>query len=282
MMVEKRFGILMTALIFTLLSMGTCLAAQQNLKIAAPLATGNLKAVEPNMILNSKVRNQKPLFKGKISSLANKPVQLGDKTTAPLGSIANVAFKPLNRYTGILNQKAKVGKTILAKPIVLDEAIEFDDSFVMRKSTTVIVLDPSQMKRISPTYNSFLSKRTTRKATIAQLDPESRRGLADLKKNLAALNPNDPIRKAAARGDQAILDAILEGKGELTIEDTIVVPKRIPLPLKGVTMYPSFQNGTLNFKKLRPVTLPILKELNRVPQKTMLKPMTNIKMKQLT
>ncbi|MCP3876080.1 MAG: hypothetical protein GY699_23395, partial [Desulfobacteraceae bacterium] len=63
---------------------------------------------------------------------------------------------------------------------------------------------------------------------------------------------------------------------------TIVVPKRIPLPLKGVTMYPSFQNGTLNFKKLRPVTLPILKELNRVPQKTMLKPMTNIKMKQLT
>ena len=281
MTVQKRISVLITALIFALFNAGLCFA-QQNLTLAAPLASGKMKVLEPNMILSSKIRQQKPLFKGKISTFANKPVQLGDKTTAPLGSIAKIAFKPLNQYAGRLNKRAKIGKTILTRPVVLDEAIEFDDSFVMRKSTSVIVLDPAEMKRISPTYNSFLSGRAAKKISVNALDAESRKGLADLMKNINALDPKNPVRLEAAKGEQAVLDAIIEGKGKLTIEDTIVVPKMIPRPVKGVTMYPGFKNGTLNFKSLKPVTLPVLKELNRVPKKMILKPVTNFKMQQVT
>ena len=281
MMAQKWINFLITVFIFTLFTTGICFA-RQNLTLAAPLAPGKIKILEPNMILSSKIKHQKPITKGKISSFANKPVQLGDKTIAPLGSIAKIAFKPLNRYAGRLTQRAKIGKTILSKPIVLDEAVEFDDSFVIRKSTTVVVLDPAEMRRISPTYNSFLSQRSAKKVSVTELDAESRKGLSNLMKHLSALDPENPIRQEAAKGEQAVLDAILEGKGELTIEDTIVVPKRMPLPVKGVTMYPTFKNGMLNFKILKPVTLPVLKELNRVPQRTVLKPVTKIKMRPLT
>ncbi len=281
MMLSKKLRLLITALIFILFNIGTCFA-QQNLTLAAPLAPGKIKVLEPNMILSSKIKHQKPLKKGTLSSLANKPVQLGDRTSAPLGSIAKVAFKPMDQYAGRLNKRAKIGKTILTRPIVLDEAIEFDDSFVIRKSTTVIVLDPKEMKRISPAFNSFLSQRSAKKVSVNELDAESRKGLAELMKTIGTLDPKNPVRQEAARGEQAVLDAIVEGKGKLTIEDTIVVPKLIPLPVKGVTMYPTFKNGTLNFKKLKPVTLPVLKELNRVPRKTTLKPVTNLKMQQVT
>lgn len=281
MILKKRLHLLIAAIVFTFFSVGICFA-QQNLKLAAPLAPGKMKVLEPNMTLSLKIKHQKPLSTGKIASFANKRVQLGDKTTAPLGSIAKIAFKPLNKYAGRLNKRAKIGKTILRKPVVLDEVIEFDDSFVIRKSTTVVVLDPAEMKRISPTYNSFLTQRSAKKISVNALDAESRKGLADLMKNLGNLDPRNPIRQEAAKGEQAVLDAIVEGKGELTIEDTIVVPKKIPLPVKGVTMYPTFQNGTLNFKKLKPVTLPLLKEMNRVPRKTTLKPVTNFKMQKVT
>jgi len=280
-MLSKRLRLLITALIFTLFNIGTCFA-QQNLTLAAPLAPGKIKVLEPNMILSSKIKRQKPIKKGSLSSLASKQVQLGDRTSAPLGSIAKVAFRPLNQYANRLNQRAKIGKTILTSPIVLDEAIEFDDSFVIRKSTTVIVLDPAEMKRISPTYNSFLNQRSAKKISVNELDAQSRKGLAELMKAIGTFDSKNPVRQEAAKGEQAVLNAIVEGKGKLTIEDTIVVPKMIPLPVKGVTMYPTFKNGTLNFKKLRPVTLPILKELNRVPVKTSLKPVTNFKMQQVT
>jgi hypothetical protein len=251
---------------------------------AAPLAPGIHQNMELNQTLAVKMKFQKPLKKGTISSFASQQVQLGGQTTAPLKMIADTAFKPLNRYTDMVSQKAVVGKTILSKPVVMDEVVEFDDSFILRKSTTVNVLDPEQMQRISPTFRSFLARRgKVEKVSVRVLDPDSRRGLADLMKIIHTLDPADPIRQAAQKGDQAVLDAIMEGKGELTIEDTIVIPKMIPMPVKGVTMYPSFKDGRLNFKQLQPVRTQVLKDLSRVtPPPSAPVPMTHIPMQQMT
>ncbi|MEN8212067.1 MAG: hypothetical protein ABFR31_10130 [Thermodesulfobacteriota bacterium] len=256
--------------------------AQDPLTVAAPLAPVRNKTIEPNQTLAGKIKYQTPLKKGTIASLGNQQIQLGKTSTTPLKAVARVAFKPINKYTNIVNQRAIIGKTILSKPVILDEAIEFEDSFVLRKSMTITVLNPKEMKQISPTFKSYLSRQKhSKRIDFNALDPESKKGLSELMKTVNSLEPGDPIRKAAAKGKQAVLDAIAAGKGELTIEDTIVVPKFIPKPVKGITMYPGVQNGRLNFKKLQPVSLPVLKELNRVSPPVKFVPVTQLETKPL-
>ena len=243
-----------------------------------PAILSGFRTLEPGRVLASKLKLQQPVFRGNISSVKNRTIKTGGGTTIKLEKIAAISFKPLNRYTDRLNRLAKPGRTILFKPVVQDEAVEFDDSFVLRKTTSVIVLDPEKMKQISPAYKSFLSRQQVKTMPVAALDPESRKGLSELMSHLDRLAPGDPVRQAGAKGEQEVLDAILAGKGELTIEDTIVVPKFIPKPLKGMTMYPSIKNGVLNFKALQPVRMPLLRQLGRVSGRPHAVPLKKIKM----
>lgn len=222
------------------------------------------------------------MIQGRISSLAGKSIQLGQGRAVSLKTMSDTVFKPLDMYTENINRMAVPGKIILEKPVMLDEAIEFDDSFVLRKSTTINVLDPEKMKQISPEFKSFLSRQGRGKPIrLNTLDAESRKGLSDLMKNINRLKPEDPLRMAAAKGEQSLLDAIQAGKGELTVEDTVVVPKFIPRPVNGVTVYPAVVNGRLDLKNLKPVSMPVLKELNSVYRPLKPAPVPALKMPQL-
>jgi hypothetical protein len=261
MIAKKRY--LFSVLVFLLACVFSA-NAQSPVNPSGPAAPAGFRTIEPGSIVSAMLKFQKPVFRGSISSVSKKSVQLGHGTTMKLGKIAAMSFKPLDRYTTRLQRLAIPGRTILFKPVVHDEAVEFDDSFVLRKSTTVVVLDPAKMKQVSPGYKSFLNRQQIKTMSVAALDPESRKGLSDFMKHIDRLDPRNPLRLAAARGQQEVLNAILAGKGEFTIEDTIVVPKFIPKQLKGMTMYPSIRNGSLNFKALQPVRLPLLKQLGRV------------------
>lgn len=225
-----------------------------------PLAPVQLQVEESNKTLSIKHSQQKPITVGKAALFKNKQVMIDQKTTVTLGALTAKAFKPQVEFAKKLQVPGVVGKAILSKPIIQDQVTEFDDAFVVRRATTINVVDPNALKKASPEYRKFMGKRSQKRILLNKLSPESLAGLDEyMKEVLPTLPAGDPIRLAAVNGPQAILDAIRDGKGMLTIEDTIMVPKVVmPLSQQGVATYPTFnESGLLTLKK--PVSMQTFK-----------------------
>lgn len=227
-------------------------AGSADLAAVKPLAPATFQLEESNKVLATKYALQKPVTVGNAAQFKNQQVMIDQKTTVTLGTLTAKAFKPQVDFAKKLQVPGVVGGAILSKPIIQDEVTEFDDAFVVRRATTINVVNPQALKKASPEYRKFMGKRSNKRILLNKLSPESVAGLDHyMKEVLPKLPANDPIRLAAVNGPQAILDAIRDGKGMLTIEDTIMVPKLVmPMSPQGVAMYPKFnQNGVLTLKK---------------------------------
>lgn len=212
------------------------------------LAPVQFHAEEPNTVLATKYSHQKPVAIGSVAQFKNQQVMIDQKTTVTLGALTAKAFAPQVEFGKTLKVPGVVGGAILVEPLIQDEVTEFDDAFVVRRATTINVIDPKVLERISIEYRKFMGKRSTQPILLDKLSPESVAGLERFMKEELPRRPvKDPMRLAAVNGPQAILDAIRDGKGMLTVEDTIMVPKVVmPLSSEGVAMYPPFnQSGTL-------------------------------------
>ncbi len=229
--------------------------------LAAPVAYGKKKAApaktaaggsDESEVTAAKLKRQTPLATGNLSKFKKKTIKTGKNKSVKLETLTKAAFGDQDQFAVQVGKKANVGKAILAKPVVRDEVTEFDDSFMITKSTTIVVVDPKKLKKDSPQYRDFLSQRAAKKVSVASLSKSEKKGLKDFFKNVGKLSPNDPLRQAAAKGEQAVLDAIVEGKGELTVEDTLIVPKDLSPPEDGQVLYPVFKNGVLDYSKMKP------------------------------
>jgi hypothetical protein len=60
-----------------------------------------------------------------------------------------------------------------------------------------------------------------------------------------------PLRKAARKGDDALLAAVVAGQGDIEISTTVVIPKRRLRISNGVIEEPSFVDGALDYRKKR-------------------------------
>jgi hypothetical protein len=99
---------------------------------------------------------------------------------------------------------------------------------------------------------------------MADLTAENKKGMADFIKNeLSTLPANDPIRVAYEQGgEEAMLEAMGEGKGELEITDTFIIPKTQLPVVNGQLRIPTIRNGVFSFKQTVPSTLAALPEPN--------------------
>jgi hypothetical protein len=108
--------------------------------------------------------------------------------------------------------------------------------------------------------------------TPEELDRDEQAALkAFMATGITDLDVNDPIRSAAKAGEQAVLDAIVAGKGALTVEDTLIIPKRMGLDQGTDVRIPTIRNGILDLKRPEPVKSMSIKSLeaNPVPRQSL-------------
>ncbi len=217
-----------------------------------------LRAGSADDLVAKRVAVSAPLRRLQASEIADRSVRTGDEATQGLRDIALASFAEQREFAERMNKADLINaNAIVALPEVEDEVLEFDDAFVVRRATKVIVRDPKRVARESELFRTYLAA-PAREARLraSALSSEERAGLqAFMQSGLAALHPQDPLRDAAAAGEDAVLDAIIAGKGTLVIEDTLIVPKAAGVDPGGHVVIPTIRNGVLDLARPEPVRL---------------------------
>jgi len=202
------------------------------------------------------LRTHKPLRQGSLRSLGNAQVSVGPDTTRMLKQVVQGVVAEHRVLADELRSAMRRPGVLLKTPTTETQVIEFADAYVVSWSTKIVVIDPTELARRSPTFREYLGNRQRVRISVAELEKESRDGLRAFMSNVVPKLPaNDPIRKAAdSGGEEAVLQAIVEGKGKLEIVDELTVPKTTIKPINGRLQIPAEKGGLISHQTLRPAT----------------------------
>jgi hypothetical protein len=160
-----------------------------------------------------------------------------------VADVANTVFKEQRSMETSLKAARSA---LLADPVTKEEVIETDSTTIFVSTTSAIVVDPSKI----PAQKGLDSlRRKKRSVKVTDLDAEQALGLRDIKASLANESSTHPLRKAADLGDQALLDALGEGKGEVIITDAVALPRPPSKGPSGGFMVPKSINGFFDYSQ---------------------------------
>jgi hypothetical protein len=167
------------------------------------------------------VAGRKPIRRGSVASLKGHKVSVGGRRTATVDELATEIFADHDLFT----REAKQGRAaLLADPVVTDEVIELERSTVFTRTTRMVVTDAKKLRQSSPTFAKFRGG-GGKAVAFDDLDPTIRAGIEKYKQEIDRFPSDHPLKRAAAKGDQALLDAIASGVGDFSMTVTVDVPK---------------------------------------------------------
>ena len=187
-----------------------------------------------------------PIRKGAPSAFSTATVELADGHTVRIGEITGESkHKAMRKKLRELPTGAVFGSVKESA-----EVYEFDDSYVIVTSTGATVADPKKVKAALPKFGR-LAKSGSVHVEMGKLNAESKKGLAAFKKEVAGYPKDHPLRQAAAKGDQALLDALARGVGEMEVVHTLHIPKKPPKVRAGKVDIPKVVGGKVDYSKTR-------------------------------
>ena len=221
---------------------------------AGDLAVQPFSKAGDDSVLSKKLNFQSVLSRKPLTrAFMENEVTLEDGQTMKLGRVLGKAFEEQDKFAQGASRIASRGGVLKGPVEVQDEVLEFEDSYAIVKSTSVTVTNPQVLAGASPEFGSFLAGGRSR-FNKALLKPEGVAGLQNfMRHEMASLPADDPIRQAAeAGGEDAVIQAIADGKGPFEIVDTVVVPKRAFLLSNGRLQMPTLRNGVFSYSALQP------------------------------
>ncbi len=187
-----------------------------------------------------------PIRMGAPSAFSSATVELADGHTVRVGEITGESKHEAMRKT----LRGLPSGAVFGSVKESAEVYEFDDSFVIVTSTGATVADPTKVKTALPEFGR-LAKGGSVHVDMGALTAESKRGLSEFKKEVAGYPKEHPLRQAAAKGDQALLDAIARGVGDLEVVHTLHIPKKPPKVRAGRVDIPTVVGGAVDYSKTR-------------------------------
>jgi hypothetical protein len=237
-------------------TLAACLQADAQQRVTAVRAA----VADDDDLITARLAVSPPARRLSIAELGNLSVQTGENSSQSVREVVIESFSEQQTFAERMNRAELIeAGALVALPEIDDEVLVFEDAYVVRRSTTIIVKDPQRVAQESELFRNYIGDSTDRTQTIAanqseSLDAEELAGLRNFIANeVAGLHPEDPIRAAAASGEAALLDAIAAGLGELTIEDTLIIPRVAGVRQGAELRVPTIRNGILDLQNPEPV-----------------------------
>lgn len=202
----------------------------------APLVAGG--------VLARQFVGQQVLYHGPTSGISARTVALDGKRQTTLGVLARDLFASQRRLE---QELAGASAGALWGPVRVEErAFELPDCYVLTRTVSFTVADPTLLAAASSTFRATVLA-PSRTMTVKDLGPAARARFFQDKARVSAGPADHPLRLAAARGDQALLDAAGAGLGETRVSDGFLIPKVSATLVSGRVMTPTVQDGRYNF-----------------------------------
>ena len=223
--------------------------------------------------------NQTPKYQGAPSGLAKRRVTLPDKRTVTVGELGKSLFKDQQRFEAEIKQ-APAGA--LLGPIKVDEVgYEYAHAYVLTRTVSVVVADPAKLRISSPTF-ARIAPKAKGQLSLKDLKPDAMQRFFKAKAKLLGNEPGGhPLRQAATRGDQDLLDAVVDGAGELSLSDSFMILKvSTVLNAQGQLLAPPFQGGIYDLSTRAPIAgqlPPAVPELMPLPTSQLSSGLINVR-----
>ncbi len=212
----------------------------RNPRIASAQISPVLLKLDSDALIMKKMGTQNILAKGSLSEMGSKMVMVGKNKTMSLANVVQKTFIEQDTLQNELRSTGVSGAALVQAPEVMSEVFEFQNSFAVVKSTSFTVSQPERLAQSSPIFRNYKgSKRVNFRINVSSLDSKKLQGFrAFMQNELPQLPDNDPLKIAAAQGEDAVLQAVADGKGKYEIIDTLVVPKAIFPEVNGKVQFP--------------------------------------------
>ncbi|MBV71775.1 MAG: hypothetical protein CMH52_10590 [Myxococcales bacterium] len=182
-------------------------------------------------LVKSRLKGLKVIRQGAFKTIPSTlKVKLVKGQTVQLKKLSETLFKSQFAQRKILKKLVGKKRGIRGKVRIESNWQETKDFIQLAASTSLTVDDPKKLRKEWKQYRSFLKNQkpvNLRKSKGKPIPKAVKKALKKYKKKLRKLPQNDPLRKAMAKGDAALLKAIIEGQGELRVVQTVVIPKKL-------------------------------------------------------
>ncbi len=156
--------------------------------------------------------------RGTVASLAATPVTVGGTRQTTIGALADEALaQSRTLHTQVVAARAG----LLADPALSEEVEETADATIYTARTNMTVTDRSIVSRNVPELEQYRAK----SVRVNQLSANQRTALADYRRQMQGKDAAHPLKGPADQSDQALLDALSQGKGDVVITTKIRVEK---------------------------------------------------------
>lgn len=213
----------------------------------APNRLGNKTvALDQDGLLVKQLGRSRIINKGSVAQLGVKEISQVDRKVK-LKALTDELFE---EQVQLKRQLTSVSGAVYGPIIEEDEAYETPDGFLVMRTTRMTIKDASLASQRSALYkrNFGANKGSIR---LSALKPAQKQLLDRIKATeLAKLPADHPLKQAAQRGDQAILDALTSGVGELEVTDTAFISKTPVLISGGKMKVPKVVNGALDYSSM--------------------------------
>ncbi len=210
-------------------------------------------------LLATSLARETPQDEGSLAEFGYRTVIVGGNgATQTLSEIAGDAFREQDRFRAELARIGNRNAVLYGDDSFYDRAYEQSHSYILHKETRIVVAAPRALAASSKFFRDYLQRAADGPKGEPMKEEYKAKFYGCLKQVVPEYPDDHPIRKAfAAGGESAVLQALLEGKGDFAVAETLVVPKRtidrlpfgrhtVDLPLRGDPVSESTPEGPVD------------------------------------
>lgn len=161
---------------------------------------------------------------GPLADYHSRQIGLGSGLTSTLGEAAARL-----RQEDELVRESRTMPSAFDRPVSVSQwVIELDDSYLLIERSHLMIVDPYRLKGNSKLWADFLGASSTTDGQTDQqpvLTEQQLKGFDELKRRLETVDDSHPLKAASVQGDKALLQAVIDGQGDLIISETYRLPK---------------------------------------------------------
>lgn len=187
-----------------------------------------------------------------LASIGTTPVTL---CTGEIINAGALAVNALARHRVLEQEVANAGSALLAPADTTEEFLETEDSVMLVATTHMVVVDPVALRAVSPTVGG-LSMKGPSARPYSVLTAGERTWLSTFRTQMLMKPATHPLGAAARRGLEALWNAAMEGKGDLTVTTVLELQKGELEIVDGTVMGPTFDGEKFDYSSTTAQSIP--------------------------